>query len=219
MEHFGVMNYFTYVVGTIFVILLPGPNSMYVLCLAAQQGNRRGWAAVLGILTGDGILMLLTAAGAATLLVRYPSVFLLIKLIGALYLTYLGFRLLQGVWRSWRSQGEIANSMVTLAPVSAYKAFSKALFVSLLNPKAILFFFSFFVQFIDPHYPSVMVPFVILALTLQFFSVSYMTILIFAGAKLARVFSQNRRVAHLSSTGVGVGFIGFALKLALASAS
>lgn len=53
MESFGVINYFAYVVGAMLIILLPGPNALYVLSLAAQQGIRIGWAAVAGVFVGD----------------------------------------------------------------------------------------------------------------------------------------------------------------------
>ncbi len=110
MEYFGVINYLTYVVGTILIILLPGPNSLYVLSLAAQQGRRLGWAAAMGIFVGDSVLMLLTAAGAMTVLTAYPALFTLLKLAGALYLTYLGGLLIYGVWASWKQQDNIART-------------------------------------------------------------------------------------------------------------
>lgn len=219
MEHFGVVNYLAYVIGTILIILLPGPNSLYVLSLAAQQGQKRGWAAAMGIFVGDGILMLLTAAGAVTILITYPALFFAIKLIGALYLTYLGGRLIYGAWQGWQARNGDTSRLRTLKPVSAAHAFNKALLVSLLNPKAILFFLSFFVQFVNPEYPTAAVPFLILAITLQFFSLCYLGMLIYAGAKLANVFRQHYRISAASSGSVGLGFVGFAVKLALASAA
>lgn len=219
MEDFGVLNYFTYVVGTILVILLPGPNSLYVLSLAAQQGAGRGWAATVGILVGDGILILLAAVGAVSLLTNYPALFVLVKLVGALYLAYLGTRLIYRAWHSFRQQADAMDNVLALKPISIKHAFSKALFISLLNPKGILFFLSFFVQFIDPEYPSASTPFLILALTCQFFSFCYLASLIYAGTKLARMFNQHYRVKALSASGVGLGFVGFALKLALVSAA
>ncbi len=218
MEYFGIINYLTYVVGTILIILLPGPNSLYVLSLAAQQGRRLGWAAAMGIFVGDSVLMLLTAAGAVTVLTAYPALFTLLKLAGALYLTYLGGLLIYGAWVSWKQQDNIAQ-IKTLKPISARRAFNKALLVSLLNPKAILFFLSFFVQFVNPDYPVTAVPFIILAATLQFFSLLYLGTLIYAGDKLASVFRARYKISALSSGGVGLGFFAFAVKLALASAT
>ncbi len=218
MEYFGVVNYLTYVIGTVLIVLLPGPNSLYVLSLSAQQGRRLGWAAAMGIFVGDSVLMILTAAGAVTLLTAYPALFMLLKLAGALYLTYLGGHLIYGAWSSWKQKGS-SSEVKILKPVSAKRAFNKALLVSLLNPKAILFFLSFFVQFVNPNYPVTAIPFIILAVTLQFFSLLYLGMLIYAGDKLANTFRKRYKVSALSNGGVGLGFVAFAVKLALASSA
>lgn len=219
MEYFGINNYLTYVVGAILIVLLPGPNSLYVLALSAQQGVRNGWAAAAGVFVGDTVLMVLTAAGAVTVLQAYPALFLVIKYAGAAYLVYLGCRLLYGAWQSWRQDPSLESINKQLAATRPVKAFNKALMVSLLNPKAILFFLSFFVQFVNPDYPMPIVSFLILGITLQVFSLLYLAMLIYAGDRLADAFRQRRRISALSGGGVGLGFMAFAVKLALASAS
>ncbi len=222
MEHFGVVNYFTYVLGAILIILLPGPNSLYVLALAAQQGKRIGWMAVVGVFIGDSLLILATALGAVTILTTYPAVFMIIKYAGAAYLIYIGYNLIAGAIKTWRtrhaSQGEIEQSVTKLKKSSGMKAFRKALLVSLLNPKAILFFLSFFVQFVDPSYEQPIIPFLILAITIQIFSLLYLAMLIYAGTLLADSFKKRKKMTALSGAGVGASFVLFAIKLALASA-
>ena len=91
--------------------------------------------------------------------------------------------------------------------------------VSLLNPKAILFLLSFFVQFVSPDYHDSAIPFAILGTTLQSFSVIYLTTLILAGTYLSNAFRRRRRLSAGLNTGVAALFIGFAAKLATASAS
>lgn len=224
MEHFGVVNYLTYVLGAVLIILLPGPNSLYVLALAAQQRKRIGWMAVIGVLIGDSLLILATALGAVTILTTYPALFMLIKYAGAAYLIYIGYNLIRGAISTWRSrntsqsEAEIADSVKRLKKASGMKAFRKALLVSLLNPKAILFFLSFFVQFVDPNYPQPVIPFLILAVTIQIFSLLYLAMLIYAGTLLADAFKKRKKVTAISGGGVGASFVLFAIKLALASA-
>ena len=84
----------------------------------------------------------------------------------------------------------------------------------LLNPKAILFYLSFFVQFVDPDYPYPVITFTALALVLQIISMSYLTVLIFSGAKLATYFTHRYKVTATCVAAVGVLFCGFGLKLA-----
>ena len=95
--------------------------------------------------------------------------------------------------------------------------FRTALLISLMNPKAILFFVSFFIQFVDPAYEHPALSFVILGVIVQICSVLYLSTLIFAGARLAAQFCRPRRVAAGATAGVGGVFIGFGAKLATAT--
>ena len=220
LQNLGVMNYVTYLVGTLLIVLLPGPNSLYVLALSATQGVRLGWSALFGILVGDSILMLATALGVVSILVTYPAVFMIIKYAGAAYLIYIGYNLIKGAINTWRKvdTNDLQNA-ISEKKTTGVKAFKKSLLVSLLNPKAILFFLSFFAQFVDPSYPQPAIPFLILALTLQILSFSYLVLLVYAGQRLAEGFRKRKKVSSISAGSVGVGFVGFAIKLALASAT
>lgn len=220
MESFGVLNYVTYLIGAVFIILLPGPNSLYVLALSAQQGSRIGWTAVFGVLIGDSLLILATALGAVTILTAYPAIFMFIKYAGAAYLIYIGYNLITGAIKSWRQlDDQNLQKELEIKKTTGGKAFRKALLVSLLNPKAILFFLSFFAQFVDPTYAQPVIPFLILALTIQALSLIYLAVLIYAGTRLAETFRKRKKTSAISGGSVGVGFVAFAIKLALASAT
>ena len=143
-----------------------------------------------------------------------------IKYAGAGYLIYIGYNLITGAITSWRQlDDKNLQSAVKIKKTTGIQAFRKALLVSLLNPKAILFFLSFFAQFVDPSYPQPAIPFLILALTIQTFSLIYLAVLIYAGSTLAESFRKRKKVSAISGGSVGIGFVGFAVKLALASAS
>ena len=101
----------------------------------------------------------------------------------------------------------------------AGRPFRRALFISILNPKAILFFISFFIQFLDPAYPYPGLSFLLLGGILQVFSALYLSALIFGGTYLASQFRRRRRLAAGLSAGVGAIFIGFGVRLATASMS
>src|SRR5690606_5657444 len=100
------------------------------------------------------------------------------------------------------------------AKASSIQPFRTALTISILNPKAILFYLSFFVQFVDPAYPYPALTFTLLALILQLISMTYLSILIFSGVKLASYFNQNYKVTASCVAAVGILFCGFGLKLA-----
>ena len=101
---FGVINLWTYVLGVIFIVLLPGPNSLYVLSVAAQRGVRAGYRGALGVFLGDTVLMVLAAAGAASLLETNLTLYHLVQAAGALYLGWLGINMLRAAWMRWRTR-------------------------------------------------------------------------------------------------------------------
>ena len=162
---FGIIDIGTYIIGTILIVILPGPNSLYVMAIASRFGIKTGYWGALGVFTGDLILILCTVLGAASLL--HP--------------------------------------------------FRSALTISLLNPKAILFYLSFFVQFVDPNYAYPALSFALLSIILQIISMAYLSILIFSGIKLASYFNRQFKVAAVAVATVGLLFCGFGLKLALST--
>lgn len=213
---FGVTDYMTYIIGTIFIVILPGPNSLYVMSIASRFGIKTGYLGALGVFTGDLILILCTALGAASLLHAFPWLFILLKVVGAAYLSYLGIRLLIAGYNTCFKKAERIEAT---APSNAnqtqqFHPYRTALTISILNPKAIFFYLSFFIQFVDPSYPYPALSFAVLSVSLQIISMGYLTILIFSGVKLANFFNTRYKTAALGVAGVGLLFCGFGLKLA-----
>jgi leucine efflux protein len=227
----GVTDLWAFVIGTVAIILLPGPNSLFVLSTAARHGVRAGYRAAAGVFLGDGVLMLAAALGAASLLRAYPPLFLVVKYAGAAYLAWVGISMAVGAVRRVRRRAaegaapavEVAVRSATPDPAAVrsdeptLRPFRKATVISLLNPKAILFFVSFFVQFLDPTYPYPVLSFLLLSGIVQICSALYLSLLIFSGTYLANQFRRRRRLAAGLTAGVGAIFVGFGVRLATAS--
>lgn len=211
----GITDLATYVIGTIFIILLPGPNSLYVLAVAARRGVRPAYAGAAGVVLGDSVLMVLAAAGVGTLLKAYPSVFLMLKMAGAAYLAWIGAKLILGAVQRWRSGAQPGESPVV--ETEASNPFTRAFAICMVNPKAILFFVSFFIQFVDPAYGAPVVTFAALGVIFQFFSILYLSALIFVGARVAAAFRRRFRLSSVMTGAVGALFIGFGARLATAT--
>lgn len=211
---FGITDLTTFIIGTILIVILPGPNSLYVMSVASRYGIKVGYLGAFGVYTGDLILILLTALGAASLLHAFPWLFLLLKIVGALYLSYLGIKLFKAAYQTWNAVQMPEQLDTKQLSLNELKPFKTALTISILNPKAILFYLSFFVQFVDPAYPYPAITFTVLAIVLQIISMSYLTILIFSGAKLATYFSHRYKFTACCVAAVGLLFCGFGLKLA-----
>lgn len=222
MSFYGVTDLWTYVIGAFGIILLPGPNSLYVLSVATARGVRAGFQGAYGVFVGDTILLLCTALGAAGVLRTYPAMFMVVKYVGAGYLAWVGFNLLRTAVAGLRAQPEALATVVRASGAASSAAhlqrpFRRALVISLLNPKAILFLLSFFVQFIDTTYAHPEVPFLILSAILMTFSALYLSVLIVTGAKLAQGFAQRKKLSAGLSSLVGGLFLWFGAKLATAN--
>ncbi|MGH8791188.1 MAG: leucine efflux protein LeuE [Stackebrandtia sp.] len=216
---FGVTDIWTYVIAVVLIILLPGPNSLYVLSVSARKGVRSGYQAAVAVLCGDGALMVASAAGVASLLRTSPTLFSIVKYAGAAYLAYLGWGLLRAALRTWRRRRDASDAKPQPAPAPGVeRPFRHALIASLLNPKAILFFVAFFVQFVDPAYPYPVLSFLVLGTIAQVCSIVYLSTLIFSGNALANAFRARRRLAAAGTGAVGAVMVGFAAKLAAGGA-
>lgn len=97
------------------------------------------------------------------------------------------------------------------------RPYRRALLISLFNPKAILFFISFFVQFVDPHYAHPALSFVLLGVLANVASALYLSALIFGGTRLAAAFRRRKRLSAGATTVAGALFLGFAVKLSVSS--
>ncbi|MFT6591633.1 MAG: leucine efflux protein [Rhodoferax sp.] len=216
MSFYGVTDIWTYVMGAIGIILLPGPNSLYVLSVAVRRGVRAGYQGALGVFAGDTILLLLVALGAAGLLRTNPALFMAVKYAGAAYLAWVGLNLIRGALQTTRRPPKVSDVALE-SQANLQHPFKRALVISLLNPKAILFFLSFFLQFIDPAYATPAVPFLILSAIIMALSGLYLSVIILMGARLAQAFRARLRLSAFLSAAVGGLFLWFGAKLASAS--
>lgn len=152
---FGISDYPAYVAALLLFLLLPGPGNLAIVSSTAQGGVRGGVAATLGIIVGDQILLWCAVAGVAALLQSYPGVFAGVQWLGAAYLAWLGWHLLRA------KPG--AAPVLTIRP---HHFFKQAFFITLLNPKAIVFYMAFFPLFVDPVRHQGLLTFGVMALTI-----------------------------------------------------
>ena len=141
----GITDFPAFLLITTITVLLPGPNSLFVLSVAARQGVRDGYRAALGVFVGDGLLMLASVAGLAPLLAANPQVFTVLKLLGAGYLSWMGLGLLKAGWKQWRERALPSPLVKAEKEGWVTNPFRRTLGICLLNPKAILFFMAFFI--------------------------------------------------------------------------
>jgi len=214
---FGIIYFPSYLMGAILIILLPGPNSLYVLALSAEQGWRKGVWASAGIVVGDAIIMLSVALGAATVLASSPLTYNLLRLLGAGYLAWLGLGIIRvGIDRlQTKEPSSKPPSLKQAETIMRMHPFLAALLLALTNPKAIFFFISFFTQFVDPDFHQPALGFFYLAVVTQLISMAYLATLIGAGQYCLGLVKAHPMIAAGLWLATGLLFIAFSLRLLL----
>jgi threonine/homoserine/homoserine lactone efflux protein len=201
---FGISDYGAFVAAFVLLLFLPGPGNLALITSTSQGGMRGGVASVLGLLLGDQVLLWMTVAGVAALLQSYPQLFMSLQWLGAAYLAWLGARMVLA------KAGEGPSIKITPG-----KYFKETMFITLLNPKAIMFYFAFFPQFIDPEQHQGMTTFVFMALTIAVLGFIYCFGVVLITHFMAERIRANPKMSGFLQKLAGMCLIGFGLKLAI----
>lgn len=132
-----------FVIATAVFAYMPGPAMLYATAQTLARGRKAGWMAALGIHLGGYAHVAAASLGLAVLFQAIPPLYLTLKIAGAAYLIWLGFKLL-------RSRQSLSALNLTVEAKSAKRAFWESVTVEVLNPKTAIFFVAFLPQFTDP---------------------------------------------------------------------
>jgi leucine efflux protein len=201
---FGIADYGAFVVAIIVFLAIPGPGNLALLTATGKGGVRAGMAATLGVIAGDQVLLWLAVAGLSAVLINYPSLYSSVKWAGAAYLIGLGYSLF--------------NAEPGDAPVLDMKPdhyFRQGLFITVLNPKAIVFYLAFFPLFVDPKIHLGLITFGFMALTIAALTLAYGLLVVLLAHHLAARVRANPLASVMLNKVAGALLIGFGLKLAL----
>mgnify|MGYP003330999954 FL=1 len=201
---FGIADYAAFCAAIVVFLAIPGPCNFALLTSTAKGGVRGGLAATLGLLVGDQVLLWMAVAGVAAVMASHPHWFLGVQWLGAAYLAYLGVRLVLA--------GEGSAPPIRIEPRHYAR---QAMFITLLNPKAIVFYMAFFPMFIDPKQHQGWVTFGAMALTIAAISTAYCITLISIAHVIKSKVSANTQIGRWVQKVAGVCMIGFGLKLGM----
>ena len=201
---FGIADYAAFCAAIVVFLAIPGPGNFALLTSTAKGGVRGGLAATLGLLVGDQVLLWMAVAGVAAVMASHPHWFLGVQWLGAAYLAYLGVRLVLA--------GEGSAPPIRIEPRHYAR---QAMFITLLNPKAIVFYMAFFPMFIDPKQHQGWVTFGAMALTIAAISAAYCVTLISIAHVIKSKVSTNTHIGRWVQKVAGVCMIGFGLKLGM----
>ncbi|MDB5858580.1 MAG: lysine transporter LysE [Ramlibacter sp.] len=201
---FGVADYGAFVAAILIFLAIPGPGNLALITSTSKGGIRGGLGATFGVIAGDQVLMWAAVAGVATLLVTYPVAFQAVQWLGAAYLAWLGARMLLA------KPG--AKPVLNIEPRHYFK---QAFFITLLNPKAIVFYMAFFPLFIAPDRHQGLATFGAMAVTIAVLTFGYGLAAVLLTHFLAERMRANPLIGRVLEKLAGTFLIGFGIKLAV----
>jgi len=200
---FGIADYGAFVAAIIVFLMIPGPGNLALITSTGKGGIRAGLACTFGVIAGDQVLMWMAVAGVAALLAAYPTAFHAVQWLGAAYLAWLGVKMLLA------KPGDAP--VLNIEPRLYFK---QGMAITLLNPKAIVFYMAFFPLFVDPQKHQGLMTFGAMALTIAALTFAYGLIVVLLTHFLAERLRANRRISSALEKLAGLFLVGFGIKLA-----
>ena len=207
-----IIHFPLFLISVFLLCITPGPDLAYVVGQSVANGRRSGVISASGVALGSCTHALASAIGLTALITASPMLFTVIKYIGAAYLIYLGSKM---VWETFIAKPQANVEKIEVTRTNTRNLLVRGFITSITNPKVLLFFISFFPQFVmvdgDYHASS----FLLLGLT--YAVIGLMTDVTFAllAGGAASAASRNVTLQKLLDRIVGVTFIGLGIRLAM----
>ena len=205
----GTHDLWLFVVSGFLLNVTPGPDNLFIAARSLQQGWRAGMVASLGVGCGVFVHVLAAALGLAALLTASATAFLVVKLVGAAYLLWLGIGLLRS------RAGSAAHEASAPSALSSWRIFRQGFMTNALNPKVALFFLAFVPQFISHDAPSKMLAFIFLGAIFDLNSMLWCALLAWFSAKAGSRLRNSQGWSHWLNRTVGGLFVLLGIRLAL----
>ena len=201
---FGIADYWAFVAAVIVFLAIPGVGNLAIITSTSKGRIPGGLAATLGVIAGDQVLMWLAVAGVTAVLTTNPALFRVVQYAGTIYLAWLGIRMV------FAKPGD-----APVLKMQPRRFFQQAMLITLLNPKAIVFYMAFFPLFVDPARHRGLVTFGVMATTIAVLTFLYCVIVISITHFAADRMRASPRIAVWLNRVAGTMLVGFGVKLAL----
>ena len=200
----GIADYASFVIAIIVFLLIPGPGNLALITSTSKGGITGGMGATFGVIAGDQVLLWAAVAGVSAVMAAYPGAFQAVQWLGAAYLTWLGLKMLLA------KPGD-----APILRILPHHYFRQTLLITLLNPKAIVFYMAFSPLFVNPATHQGLKTFGVMAATIAVLTFLYGLGAVLLTYFLAERLRANPKVAAMLEKMAGVFLVGFGVKLAL----
>ncbi|AOJ32889.1 LysE family translocator [Burkholderia metallica] len=206
---FGITHFGFFVFAVFLLNITPGPDTAYIVGRSVAQGRGAGLMSAFGISTGCCVHALACAFGLTALLAASATAFTVIKLVGAAYLIYLGVRMIVA-----KQAAEPSGTAAAQAAKPLRQLFMQGFWTNVLNPKVVLFFVSFFPQFVSADSPHKAWAFLALGGVFVAMSTVWTSLVAWVAGSVTERFSGKPGVKKWLDRTVGSAFVGLGLRLA-----
>ncbi|MEX3691599.1 MULTISPECIES: LysE family translocator [Paraburkholderia] len=213
----GITHFGFFLVAVFLLNVTPGPDTAYIVGRSVAQGRGAGLVSALGISAGCCVHTLACAFGLTALLAASATAFTVIKIVGAIYLVYLGVRLVLTKHEVRPAEGAPQATAPAAAPRPLRQLFVSGFCTNVLNPKVVLFFVSFFPQFVTTGTEHKALAFLTLGAVFMLMSTVWNSFVAWVAGSVTQRFSGKPGVKKWLDRTVGSAFVGLGLKLATAT--
>ncbi len=204
-------KFLLFLTAALLLAIAPGPGMLYVLARSLAGGRREGVLSSLGTFVGGTVHVLAAAAGVSVILARSAVAFATVKYAGAVYLCFLGIRMIMDSRRD-------SNSLPANTVARARNPFWQGIATEVLNPKTALFFLSFIPQFVNRESGHVFSQFLLLGtISVTLNTSADLVVTMFAGPLGNRIRSSSK-FRRTQRTATGAIMIGLGTYLAASKA-
>jgi RhtB (resistance to homoserine/threonine) family protein len=212
---FGITHFGFFIAAVFLLNITPGPDTAYIVGRSVAQGRGAGLMSALGISAGCCVHSLACGFGLTALLAASATAFTVIRFAGALYLIYLGIRLIFARPAADTAPADAARAPGTAAvPRSLRQLFLQGFWTNVLNPKVVLFFVSFFPQFVAAGSTHKALAFLALGGVFVLMSTVWNSFVAWIAGSVTRRVSNRPGVKRWLDRTVGSAFVGLGVRLA-----
>lgn len=178
---------FSFAIATSMLALSPGPDNIFVLTQSIVNGKKYGLATVFGLISGCLIHTTLLAFGVSAIIKESESVYLTIKIFGAVYLLYLAYKV-------YKSDDNIELSQNNIPKKSTLQLYKQGFIMNVLNPKVTIFFLAFFPGFLFSDQLSTVIQFYVLGLIFMLVSLVIFSGIAILSGKISEKIKLNNKI-------------------------
>lgn len=200
----GVSDLAAFALAVLVFLMIPGPGTFSVLTASAKGGLRGGYANLAGLMLADWLLVIAAMVGVAAVLAAHPMLFRAVQYLGVAYLIWVGIQLLRAP----------DDGVATLLPITAGRYFRQGFLITVINPKAIVFYMAFFPLFIDPARYEGVTTLATMGVVVSLLTLAYGSLLVVGGHWIAKRLRAHRHLGRWMSRLAGLALIGFGARLA-----